>query len=77
MWREINLMQEDNDRAARLPVDEIREHLMVKIARMTYHMNGAQAEIGEETGLTRWQVAKLLKEAAPPPGEAACKPTPS
>ena len=56
-------MQEENDRSNRLPVDEVREHLMIKVARMTYHMDSTQAEIGAETGLTRWQVSKLLQEA--------------
>lgn len=57
-------MKEDVERAAnRLPLDESRDHLMVRIARMTYQQDKTLTEIATETGLNRWQVSRLLQEA--------------
>ncbi|MFB2553404.1 sugar-binding transcriptional regulator [Ensifer soli] len=57
-------MREESERASnRLPLDESREHLMVKVARMTYQQELNQSEIAAETGLNRWQVSRLLQEA--------------
>ncbi|SLN37683.1 Deoxyribonucleoside regulator [Aquimixticola soesokkakensis] len=46
-----------------LPNDASREHLMVQVARMTYQQDKSQTEIALETGLNRWQVARLLADA--------------
>ncbi|WBU61597.1 sugar-binding transcriptional regulator [Paracoccus albus] len=57
-------MTEDSQRRSnRLPVDEARDHLMVRVARMTYQQNKTLTEIADETGLNRWQVSRLLQEA--------------
>lgn len=56
-------MKGERERSSRLPVDESREQLMVKVARMAWHMDRTQVEIASETGLTRWQVSRLLTEA--------------
>ena len=57
-------MTEDNSRKSnRLPIDEGRDHLMVRIARMTYQQNKTLTDIANETGLNRWQVSRLLQEA--------------
>jgi deoxyribonucleoside regulator len=57
-------MKEEMDRSAnRLPLDESRDHLMVRIARMTYQQDKTLTEIAAETGLNRWQVSRLLQEA--------------
>lgn len=56
-------MKGEHERANRLPVDESRDQLMVKVTRMAYHMDKTQTEIAAETGLTRWQVRRLLQEA--------------
>ncbi|MBN9070036.1 MAG: sugar-binding transcriptional regulator [Rhizobiales bacterium] len=57
-------MKEEIDRNAnRLPLDESRDHLMVRIARMTYQQDKTLTEIAAETGLNRWQVSRLLQEA--------------
>ena len=49
--------------ANRLPLDETREHLMIKVVRMAYQQDCTQKEIAAETGLNRWQVSRLLQEA--------------
>lgn len=57
-------MSDESDRAHnRLPVDEGRDHLMVRIARMTYQQDKTLTDIAAETGLNRWQVSRLLQEA--------------
>lgn len=57
-------MSDEIERAQnRLPVDESRDHLMVRIARMTYAQDMTLTEIASETGLNRWQVSRLLQEA--------------
>ncbi|PZQ97017.1 MAG: transcriptional regulator [Cereibacter sphaeroides] len=57
-------MTEEAERSAnRLPVDDSREHLMIRIARMTYQQDKTLTEIATETGLNRWQVSRLLQEA--------------
>lgn len=48
---------------ARLPSDDIRDHLMVQVARMAWQQDKTQTEIANETGLNRWQVSRLLQEA--------------
>ena len=48
---------------ARLPLDEVREHLIVHVARMAYQQNKTLTEIASETGMNRWRVSKLLQEA--------------
>lgn len=57
------MKEEAESRAARLPVDDSRDYLMVRIARMTYQQNRTLTEIANETGLNRWQVSRLLQEA--------------
>lgn len=47
----------------RLPVDEGREYLMLKAARMFYREDKTLTVIAAETGLNRWQVSRLLQEA--------------
>lgn len=47
----------------RLPVDEARDQMMVRIARMAYLQDQTQTQIANETGLNRWQVSRLLTEA--------------
>jgi deoxyribonucleoside regulator len=47
----------------RLPFDEQREHLMVRVAKLFYDLERTQSEIAAELGLTRWQVKRLLTEA--------------
>ncbi|WP_420858752.1 sugar-binding transcriptional regulator [Marivivens marinus] len=49
--------------AQRLPQDDTRTHLMVQVARMAWAEDRTQTEIASETGLNRWQVARLLQEA--------------
>lgn len=49
--------------ANRLPLDETRELLMIRVARMAYHQDRTQKEIAAEIGLNRWQVSRLLQEA--------------
>jgi deoxyribonucleoside regulator len=49
--------------SVRLPFDEQREHLMVRIAKLFYDLERTQSEIAAELGLTRWQVKRLLTEA--------------
>lgn len=57
-------MKDETERSSnRLPMDESREHLMVKVARMTFQQELNQSEIAAETGLNRWQVSRLLQEA--------------
>ncbi|RVP86870.1 sugar-binding transcriptional regulator [Sinorhizobium meliloti] len=57
-------MKDESERVSnRLPMDKSREHLMVKVARMTYQQELNQSEIAAETGLNRWQVSRLLQEA--------------
>jgi deoxyribonucleoside regulator len=43
--------------------DEQREHLMVQVAKLYYDLERTQSEIASEVGLTRWQVARLLRDA--------------
>jgi deoxyribonucleoside regulator len=43
--------------------DEQREHLMVQVAKLYYDLERTQSEIATELGLTRWQVARLLRDA--------------
>ncbi|MBB3238237.1 sugar-binding transcriptional regulator [Phyllobacterium endophyticum] len=47
----------------RLPLDEQREHLMVRIAKLYYELEWTQGDIATELGLTRWQIGRLLTEA--------------
>lgn len=47
----------------RLPVDDARDQMMVRIARMAYLQDLTQTQIATETGLNRWQVSRLLTEA--------------
>jgi deoxyribonucleoside regulator len=49
--------------SVRLPSDEQREHLMVRVAKLYYDLERTQSEIASELGLTRWQVGRLLTEA--------------
>ncbi len=49
--------------SARLPVDEQRDHLMVRAAKLFYELDQTQSEIATELGLTRWQVKRLLTDA--------------
>lgn len=49
--------------SVRLPSDEQREHLMVRVAKLYYELERTQSEIATELGLTRWQVGRLLTEA--------------
>jgi len=49
--------------SVRLPSDEQREHLMVQVAKIYYDLQRTQQDIGNELGLTRWQVGRLLAEA--------------
>ena len=57
-------MKEPRDKSDnRLPVDEGREQLMIRVARMAYLQDRSQTEIANETGLNRWQVSRLLTEA--------------
>ncbi|ATU94719.1 sugar-binding transcriptional regulator [Phyllobacterium zundukense] len=52
-----------NNPSVRLPSDEQREHLMVRVAKLYYDLERTQSEIATELGLTRWQVGRLLTEA--------------
>ena len=56
-------MSSTTEKAVRLPASGNREQLMVKVARMAYQMDRTQLDIAKETGLTRWQVSRLLSEA--------------
>ena len=47
----------------RLPSDEQREHLMVRVAKLYYDLEWTQGDIAAELGLTRWQIGRLLTEA--------------
>lgn len=47
----------------RLPSDELREQLMVQVAKLYYDLEKTQSEIATEVGLTRWQVSRLIREA--------------
>jgi len=49
--------------SVRLPSDEQREHLMVRVAKLYYELERTQSEIAKELGLTRWQVGRLMTEA--------------
>ena len=49
--------------SVRLPSDELREHLMVQVAKLYYDLEKTQSEIATEVGLTRWQVSRLIREA--------------
>lgn len=52
------------DRApARRALDEAREDQMLQVARLAWLQDRSQTEIAAETGLTRWQVSRLLQEA--------------
>lgn len=48
---------------ARLGTDAQREELMAQVAKLYYDLEKTQGDIAKETGLTRWQVARLLREA--------------
>lgn len=57
-------MKEDAEtRTNRLPLNEGRDYVMVRVARMAYQQDCTLTEIANETGLNRWQVSKLLQEA--------------
>ncbi len=56
-------MAERNAYAARLPINEQRDHLMVQVAKLYYDLDRTQSDIATELGLTRWQVGRLLTEA--------------
>ncbi|MGI4860276.1 MAG: sugar-binding transcriptional regulator [Janthinobacterium lividum] len=47
----------------RLNADAQREQLMAQVAKLFYDLDKTQNEIAADTGLTRWQVARLLREA--------------
>ncbi|MGD0639552.1 MAG: sugar-binding transcriptional regulator [Roseiarcus sp.] len=49
--------------SVRLPLDELREQLMVQVAKLYYDLEKTQTEIAAEVGLTRWQVSRLIREA--------------
>lgn len=49
--------------APRLPSESQREDLMVQVAKLFYDLEMNQSDIARETGLTRWQVSRLLREA--------------
>src|SRR5690606_18305256 len=44
-------------------IDEQREHRMVQVAKLYYELERTQSEIASKVGLTRWQVARLLRDA--------------
>lgn len=46
-----------------LPTSDEREHRMVQVAKLYYDLERTQSEIAQEVGLTRWQVARLLRDA--------------
>jgi deoxyribonucleoside regulator len=48
---------------SRLNADPQREQLMAQVAKLYYELEKTQGDIAKETGLTRWQVARLLREA--------------
>jgi deoxyribonucleoside regulator len=48
---------------SRLNSDPQREQLMAQVAKLYYDLERTQNDIAKETGLTRWQVARLLREA--------------
>src|ERR1700712_2192989 len=48
---------------ARLPSDSQREDQMVQVAKLYYDLEKTQSDISRETGLTRWQVSRLLRDA--------------
>lgn len=47
----------------RLPAEELRDHLMLRAAKLYYGLEHTQSQIALELGLTRWQVSRLLSEA--------------
>jgi deoxyribonucleoside regulator len=47
----------------RLVGDSQRDDLMVQVAKLYYELEKTQSDISKETGLTRWQVSRLLREA--------------
>jgi len=49
--------------APRLPNNSQREDLMVQVAKLYYDLEMNQSDISRETGLTRWQVSRLLRDA--------------
>ncbi|WP_213876381.1 sugar-binding domain-containing protein [Pseudomonas sp. dw_358] len=51
------------NQAPRLPSEAQREDLMVQVAKLFYDLELNQSDISRETGLTRWQVSRLLREA--------------
>lgn len=57
------MTQSPSNPNTRLPVDEQRDHLMVRAAKLFYDLDQTQSEIATELGLTRWQVKRLLTEA--------------
>jgi len=54
---------EQHGLAARLPSQSQREDLMVQVAKLFYDLEKNQSDIARETGLTRWQVSRLLRDA--------------
>ena len=47
----------------KLTGDSQRDDLMVQVAKLYFDLEKTQSEISKETGLTRWQVSRLLREA--------------
>ncbi|WPP01147.1 sugar-binding transcriptional regulator [Pseudomonas sp. HR96] len=54
---------EQSGLAPRLPSESQREDLMVQVAKLYYDLEKNQSDIARETGLTRWQVSRLLRDA--------------
>lgn len=54
---------QDNDVDLRNLSTEGREMLMLQAAKAYYDLDRTMADIAKQIGLTRWQVARLLKEA--------------
>lgn len=57
------MKEEPEIRANRLPLDDSRDELMVRVARMAYQQDCTLTSIASQTGLNRWQVSRLLQEA--------------
>ena len=49
--------------AARLGSDSEREQLRIQVAKLFYELELTQGRIAKQTGLNRWQVSRLLREA--------------
>jgi deoxyribonucleoside regulator len=56
-------MSSNENATTRLGSDAEREQQMVQVAKLFYELELTQGEIARETGLTRWQVARLLRDA--------------